>query len=94
MKKIIKVIYLVGLIYLIVGTLSVLYSHYALGGLMVSNKFDLLTNGIFNLSSYLGIIAYYFLGQKIIIYLICQCFIILIYYFIFKSILSIIDRKA
>jgi hypothetical protein len=94
MKKIIKIIYLVGLIYLIVGTLSVLYSHYILDGLMVSNKFDLFTRGFFNLSSYLGIILYYFLGQKIFFYVICQCFIVLIYYLIFKSIKSIIDRKS
>ena len=94
MKKIIKIIYLVGLIYLIIGTLSVLYSHYALDGLMMSNKFDLFTRGFFNLSSYLGIVFYYFLGQKIIFYFIGQLFVIIFYILIFKSIKSVIKRKS
>ena len=94
MKKIIKIIYLVGLIYLIIGTVSVLYSHYALDGLMVSNKFDLFTRGFFNFSSYLGILLYYFLGQKIAFYLIGQFFVILVYILIFKSIKSVVERKS
>ena len=94
MKKIIKIIYIIGLIYLIVGTLSVLYSHFFLGGLMVSNKFDLFTKGIFNLSSYFSIIIYYFLGQKIIFYIIGQAFIIFIYNIIFISLKSVLNTNT
>jgi len=72
MKKIINVFLITGVAYILIGSISMLYSHFCLDGIMLNNKFDELTKGIFNLSCYLGIFLYYFLGQKIFFYILGQ----------------------
>ncbi|SEQ08203.1 hypothetical protein SAMN05444005_10620 [Flavobacterium urocaniciphilum] len=75
--RIIESLKFIGLVYLMLGTFSSLYSHFYLNGLFVENNFDKITYGFFNFGCYLGLITYMFLGQKLIFFILTQIFVIL-----------------
>ncbi len=86
----------IGLVYLILGTFSSLYSHFYLNGLFVENYFDKITYGFFNFGCSLGLIAYMFLEQKLIFFILTQILIILTFILAIKALKElffIIDKR-
>ncbi len=93
MKKVINIFLILVVAYIFIGTGSMLWSHYNLGGIMISNKFDIATQGIFNLPCYLGIVLYYFLGQKIIFFILGQLFTLIFFWLLIVSLKKIIPQS-
>lgn len=89
MKKVINILLILIVTYIFIGTSSMLWSHYSLGGVMISNKFDIATQGIFNLPCCLGIVLYYFLGQKIIFFILGQLITIFFFWLLIISLKKI-----
>ncbi len=67
-----KILQIIGFFFIIIGSLSCLYSYFFLGGLFISNKFDLCTNRFFDVSVYLGFYFFYIFGQNITFFVIAQ----------------------
>jgi len=83
--RIIESLKFIGLVYLMLGTLSSLYSHFYLNGLFVENNFDKITYGFFNFGCYLGLITYMFSGQNLLFFILTQIFIILAFVLTIKA---------
>jgi hypothetical protein len=92
--RIIESLKYIGLMYLILGTFSSLYSHFYLNGLFAENNFDKITYGFFNFGCYLGLITYMFLGQKLILFILTQLLLILAFILLIKAVKELFYIKT